>query len=72
MNDIRCLLIYAAKPTAVATECGPLPSIQFALESGEEIVAVMSGEGMAQFAKNMERFLAEYPALAATKSIKPQ
>ena len=72
MTDIRCLLIHAAKPTAITTPHGPAPAIQFTLKSGDEIAAVMSGEGMGLLAKEIARFLEEFPALAATTTAKQQ
>jgi hypothetical protein len=68
----KIVLAYAARPAVVQAPEGQAPAIQFALVTGEVLSVVMSGEGMAQVAKDLEQFLADNPAWAATKAIKPQ
>jgi hypothetical protein len=63
---------YAARPAIAKTERGTAPAIQFILETGEGLTVAMSGVGMAQVAKDLERFLADNPALAATETLKRQ
>jgi hypothetical protein len=71
-NPETIVLAYAARPAVVQAPEGQAPAIQFALENGELLSVVLSGEGMALVAKLLEQFLADNPAWAATKSIKPQ
>jgi hypothetical protein len=72
MTTFKTVFVHAARPHNAEIDHGRAAAIQFILENGEGLTAVMSGQGMAQLAREIERFLAEHPVLAATESPKSQ
>jgi hypothetical protein len=72
MPEIKTVFAYLGRPATAQTERGNCPALQFILENGDDLTVVLSGEGMAQVATDIGLFLAGNPALAATKSVKPQ
>jgi hypothetical protein len=68
----KIIFAYGSRPAVIQTEHGQAPAIQFIQENGEVLSVVMSGEGMALVVELVGQFLADNPAWAATKAIKPQ
>jgi hypothetical protein len=56
-QNFKTVFAYAARPFDAHTERGRAPSILIVLEHGEGLTVVMSGEGMAQLAKDLREFL---------------